>query len=114
MNKSSIKQLMDEVVKFREERDWQQFIRLKDAAIAISLEAAEVLEHFKWKSDEEIKGYVVNHKKEIEEELMDVLFNVLLLAEEMGTDVDDMFIKKMEKNKIKYPIEKVKGKNPHL
>lgn len=106
--------LIDEVVKFREERDWQKTISLKNVAIALNLEAAEVLEHFQWKSDEEMETYIKSHKTEVEEEVMDVLFHVALLAEMLGTNVDEMFLKKMEKNKIKYPVEKVKGKNPHI
>lgn len=105
---------MDEVVKFREERDWQQFTELKDVALATIVESGELLEHFQWKSDAQIKNYLESHKEEVEEELMDVLFNVLLLAEQLGTNIDEMFFKKMEKNKKKYPIDKVKGKNPHL
>lgn len=114
MNKSTIKQLMDEVVKFRGDRDWQKLVTLKNIAIALSLESAEVLEHFKWKTDEEIDEYMKKHKKEVEEEVMDVLFNALLLLDGLGTDVDTAFFEKMRKNEQKYPIEKVKGKNPHL
>lgn len=114
MNKITVQSLIDEVVKFREERDWQKTISLKNVAIALNLEAAEVLEHFQWKSDEEMEKYIKSHKIEVEEEVMDVLFHVALLAEMLGTNVDEMFLKKMEKNKIKYPVEKVKGKNPHI
>ena len=114
MNKISVQSFIDEVVKFREERDWHKVNTPKNVAISLVLEAAEVLEHVKWKSDEEVAGYIKNHKTEIEEELMDVLFNVFLLMNMLGTDADTMFLKKMEKNKIKYPVEKVKGKNPHL
>lgn len=114
MNKKTIQQLMDLVVEFRKERDWEKLTTLKNSAIAISLEAAEVLEHFKWKTDKEITTYVKKYKKEIEEEMMDVLFNVLLLADQLGTNVDTIFFEKMEKNKKKYPVVKVKGKNPHI
>lgn len=114
MNKSTIQQLIDAVVTFREDRNWQKLTSLKDTAIATSLEAAEVLEHFKWKTEKEVENYVKKHKKAIEEELMDVLFNVLLLAEKLGTNVDTVFFEKMKKNNKKYPVEKVKGKNPHL
>lgn len=114
MNKKTVQQLIDAVVKFREDRDWQKLIRLKDAAIALSLESAEVLEHFQWKTDDEVKEYVKKHKTEIGEELMDVLFNALLLIELLDINVDKAFFEKMEKNNLKYPIEKVKGKNSHL
>ena len=114
MNKSTIQELMDEVIKFREERAWQEITNLKDIAIATSLEAAELLDHFKWKTDQEIEQYLAKHRTEIEEEVMDVLFNVLLMVDRLRINVDTSFFKKMEKNKKKYPIEKVRGKNPHL
>ncbi len=114
MNKATIQSLIDVVVRFREDRDWKKLTSMKNIAIALSLEAAEVLEHFKWKTDEEVNAYIINHKTEIEEELMDVLFNALLMIERLGTNVDTMFMEKMEKNNRKYPIEKVKGKNPHI
>lgn len=114
MNKKTIHELMQEVVKFREDREWETLTNLKDTAIATSLEAAELLDHFKWKTDKEIKQYVSKHKNEIEEEVVDVLFNVLLMAERLGTNIDVVFFEKMKKNNKKYPVEKVKGKNPHL
>ena len=114
MNKSTVQQLIDAVIQFRKEREWQKLMRLRDVAIATSLEAAELLDHFKWKDDKEIKEYVKKHKKEIEEETMDVLFNVLLMVEGLGVNVDTAFFEKMKKNNKKYPVEKVKGKNPHI
>lgn len=114
MNKKTTKELIDAVVKFREDRDWQRLVSFKNIAIAINLEAAEVLDHFQWKTDEENKKYVKKHKKEIEEEIMDVLFNVFLMADVLETDIDIAFFEKMKKNNKKYPVEKVKGKNPHL
>ncbi|HXS15155.1 MAG TPA: MazG-like family protein [Candidatus Saccharimonadales bacterium] len=114
MNKVSIQKLLDAITTFRDERDWMEFTDLKDTAIATSLEAAELLEHFKWKTPEQVQGYVVKHKSEIEDEMMDVIFNVLLMVEQLGTDVDKKFFEKMKKNELKYPVRKVKGVNPHL
>ncbi len=105
---------MDAIIKFRDDRDWQEGIDLKDVAIATSLEVAELLEHFKWKNKEEMQEYLKMHKKDVEEEIMDVLFNALLLASELKIDFDKAFFEKMKKNEEKYPVKKVKGKNPHL
>lgn len=114
MNKKPVQEFINAVIKFREERDWQKSLNVKNTAIALSLEAAEVLDHVKWKTDQQMKEYVTRHKNEIEEELVDVLFNVFLMVDLLGTDIDTAFFEKMKKNEEKYPIEKVKGKNPHL
>lgn len=114
MNKVTIQKLIDAVVAFREERGWTGTANPKNIAIATSIEAAELLEHFKWKTDREIEEYITKHKKEIEEEVADVLFNTLLMVDKLGIDMDTVFFEKMKKNNKKYPVEKVKGKNPHL
>ena len=86
------------------------FMRMKIffylVSLSLVLEAAEVMEHFQWKSPVEIKEYVVSHKKEIGEELADVLYWVLLLAHDLKIDLVDAFEKKLEKNRQKYPVEK--------
>lgn len=109
-NNVTVQKLIDEIVKFRDERNWQQFTTLKDSAIAVSLEAAELLDHFKWKTDKDVRAYVEEHKSEIEDEAMDVLFNVLLLVEKLGTNIDEKFFEKMKKNEKKYPVAKYIGK----
>jgi dCTP diphosphatase len=62
---SEIKDLTEKIKKFRDDRDWMQFHNHKDMAISLSLEAAEVLEHFQWKSPEKIEEYVKNSNEEI-------------------------------------------------
>ncbi len=109
---SDIKLLINQILAFRKERDWKQFHENpKDLAISLSLEAAEVLEHFQWKSEEEIKEYIKTNKIAIGEELSDVLYWVLLLSNDLGIDIKDAFEKKMKKNALKYPINKSKGKH---
>jgi len=108
---SDIAKLQDLVVQFRDERDWKQFHNPKDCAISLSLEASEVLEHFQWKSEEDVEEYVKSHKEEIGEEIADVLYWVLLMSSDLGIDISDAFVKKLEKNVQKYPIEKSKGKS---
>ena len=106
-----IEKLTKRIKGFCEERNWKQFHNLKDLAISLSLEAIEVLEHFQWKSEEEIKEYAKTHKEHIGEELADVLYWVLLMNNELGIDIPDAFEKKMKKNEEKYPIEKAKNKH---
>ena len=108
---SDIKKLTEQVVSFRDARDWKQFHNPKDSSISLLLEAAEVLEHFQWKSKEEMDSYIVSNKADIAEELADVLYWILLLSKDMEIDLVDAFDKKLVKNAKKYPVEKAKGKH---
>ena len=108
---SEIKTLLKKINDFRDDRGWRQFHRPKELAISLCLEAAEVLEHFQWKSNEEIKEYSVTHKEEIGDELADVLNYLLQLADELEIDIIKASEKKIEKNALKYPIEKSKNKH---
>lgn len=106
-----IQKLTKSILKFRNERDWKQFHKPKDMALSLALEAAEVLEHFQWKNGKELEKYIKTHKREIGEELSDVLFWVLLMSHEFRIDLVKAFNEKMLKNAQKYPVEKSKGKH---
>lgn len=107
----SIKENTARVVKHRDERDWKQFHNPKDVAISLSLEAAEVLEHFQWKTTEETQTFVDRHSSKIADELSDVLYWVLLMSHDLGIDLSSAFDDKMRENERKYPIEKAKGRH---
>lgn len=107
---SEIKNLTDKLLEFRKERDWEQFHNPKDMALSLTLEAAEVLEHFQWKNGDVLAKYVVDHKENLGEELADVLGWVLLMSHDLGIDINDAMEKKIIQNSIKYPVEKAKGK----
>ena len=106
---TDIDKLQKRIRLFVNERDWDQFHNPKDLAISLCLEAAEVLEHFQWKNDKEMTNHVTNHKDDVGEEIADVLYWVLLLSNKVGLDLTDAFEKKMQKNELKYPVEKAKG-----
>lgn len=108
---SDIKDLTKKIIDFRNSRKWKQFHNPKDVAISLVLEAGEVLEHFQWLSKNEIKEHVIKHKKDIGEELADVLYWVLLMSHDLGIDVLKALDKKMIKNEKKYPVAKSKGKH---
>ncbi|USG67341.1 nucleotide pyrophosphohydrolase [Brevibacillus ruminantium] len=111
--RTTISDLKLRVQKFCEDRDWDQFHNAKDLAIGIITESSELLEHFRFKSKEEMEGYFVDgHKREeISEELADVLFFVLRFAQMFNIDITQELIKKIEKNNQRYPVEKCKGAN---
>ena len=108
---SDIKNLTDKFIKFRNDRDWEQFHTPKDLAISLTLEATEVLEHFQWKTEEEIKEYVKTHKEHIGEELADVMSWILIMSHDLDIDIIEACNKKMEKNALKYSVEKAKGRH---
>lgn len=113
MNDYTVKELIDKVKSFCEERDWDQFHNPKDLAIGISTEANELLDIFRFKSMDDIDEIMSNKEKRehIEEELADVFFFVLRFAQMNHIDLKDALEMKIEKNARKYPADKVKGKN---
>jgi len=106
---SDLDGLRKRIALFVDQRDWSQFHNPKDLAISLSLESAEVLEHFQWKSPEEIDAYIKTHKEDIADELADVLYWVLLMADNLDIDAVAAGHKKLDKNEKKYPIERAKG-----
>lgn len=108
---SDIQRLTKKIIAFRNARNWKQFHNPKDVALSLSLEAAEVLEHFQWKNGKELEQYVKKYKKEIGDELSDVLYWVLLLSHDLDIDIVKAFENKLKKTAKKYPIKKSKGKH---
>jgi dCTP diphosphatase len=106
---SDINELTDKIVNFRDDRDWKQFHNPKDLAMSLLLEAAEVLEHFQWKSPEEMAEHINNNKGDIAEELADTLYWILLMSRDLDIDIKQALELKLKKNEEKYPIEKAKG-----
>ena len=92
---------IERIRKFRNDRDWSQFHTPENLAKAINIEAGELLEHFLWDNN--------FNKKEVCEELADVMIYCLHMADSLGVDIEDIINKKMDKNEKKYPVEKAKG-----
>jgi NTP pyrophosphatase (non-canonical NTP hydrolase) len=110
-DKTTIEELKKLVVKFRDERDWKKYHKPKDLAASINIEAAELLEHFQWKTDEEVNEMLKNKKNfdKISEELVDVVDYCLSFSDITKIDISDTLKKKIEENNKKYPVEKIKG-----
>jgi NTP pyrophosphatase (non-canonical NTP hydrolase) len=100
---SNTDKLTEALIQFRNERDWEQFHNPKDLAIALSLEAGELLENFLWKQPQEADI------EKIKEELADVFAYALLIAKHYNLNVDDIVLDKIAKNALKYPTVKAKG-----
>lgn len=100
---SDISEITARLLEFRNERDWEQFHNPKDLALAINVEAGELLELFLWKNASE-----ANIEK-VKEELADVFAYAFLLADKYKVDVKQMVLEKIQKNAEKYPVDKAKG-----
>ncbi|BBA51704.1 nucleotide pyrophosphohydrolase [Fusobacterium varium] len=94
------------IKKFRDDREWSQFHNPKDLAISLSLEAAELLECFQWKSSAEAEK---NNYQDIKYEIADVAVYLLLICDKMGINLLDAVEEKMKLNEKKYPVEKARG-----
>jgi NTP pyrophosphatase (non-canonical NTP hydrolase) len=105
----TVKKLTGKILAFRNARNWAQFHNPKDVAISLSLEAAELLEHFQWKTPKEIEKHIKTNKSAIADELADVLYWVLLLGHDLDIDVLAALDAKLKKNALKYPVNKAKG-----
>jgi len=105
MDNSSLKSLTRQVLRFRDERNWAQFHTGKDIAMDLSVEAGEVLELFLWKKDEDV------NQEKLKDELGDVFYALLLLADHYQIDLEAALIEKIRKNKEKYPVSKFRNSN---
>jgi|SRR3989338_3977218 len=100
---TEIEELIDLLVKFRNERNWEQFHNSKDLALALSIEAAELTELFLWKGPDDV------NVEKLKEELADVFIYAFLLAKKHELDVNEIVVNKIKINEKKYPAEKAKN-----
>ena len=96
-----MKEVKEQIIKFNEERDWDQFHSPENLAKSISIEAGELLECFQWNNNFD--------KDEVCEELADIVNYCILLADKLDVELEDIVLKKLEKTRKKYPVEKAKG-----
>ncbi len=101
-------ELIEKILKFRDERNWDQFHNPKDLAISISLEAAELLEIFQWSGKDLEKS---DKLEDLKEELADVLIYSILLSEKLNLNISEIIAQKLQKNGEKYQKEKAYGTN---
>lgn len=98
-----MEEVLKALLKFRDEREWKQFHNPKDLALAINIEAGELLELYLWKDADDAK------KERVKEELADIFSFSLLLADKYDFDVKEIIMDKIKSNAEKYPVEKAKG-----
>lgn len=104
-----MRDILEKIRKFRDEREWMKFHDPKNLAVSITIEAAELLEHFQWKDEKAVDQHVRQNREEIADELADVAIYLAELADNLGIDLIQAMDRKLEKNAMKYPVEKAKG-----
>ena len=103
--------LREQLRRFAAERDWDQFHSPKNLAMALSVEAAELLEHFQWLSEDSSKNMSEEKLEKVREEMADVFLYLLRLADKLNVDLVDAAVRKIKLNAQKYPIDKARGSN---
>jgi dCTP diphosphatase len=106
---SELEAIRQRIRAFRDERDWMQFHSPKNLACSIAIEAAELLEHFQWKTPEESERAGLEKREEIAEEIADVAVYLIELADNLGIDLAEAIHRKIDRNAAKYPVEKARG-----
>ncbi len=104
-----LEQLVNEVNQFVADRDWEQFHTPKNLSMALSVEAAELVEHFQWLTAEQSDGLPADARAAVGEELADILIYTIMVAERLGLDLEAAARNKMVQNRRKYPVEKARG-----
>ena len=106
-----LQQVVERIRQFRDARDWKQFHHPKDMASGLAIEAAELMELFLWKNEQEQAEVVETKREQIEDELADIGMFLLELADNLNVDLLTAIEAKIEKNAEKYPVEKSKGRS---
>ncbi|VUD51565.1 hypothetical protein TDB9533_01452 [Thalassocella blandensis] len=101
--------LQQRLIAFAQERDWEQFQAPKNLSMALSVETAELMEHFQWLSEEQSRNLNSETLTKVQDELADVFLYSLLLAKRLDIDIYSAALSKMDKNAAKYPADKVRG-----
>ena len=109
MNSIDFNSLKQQLRKFAEQRDWDQFHSPKNLSMALSAEVAEIIEHFQWLTEEQSKNLSSDKLSQVETELADTLIYLIRLADKLDIDLLAAAKSKIELNAQKYPVEKSKG-----
>ncbi len=106
---NELEELKARLREFAKDRDWDQFHAPKNLAMALSVEVAELVEHFQWLSEDQSKRLDEKTKAEVADEIADVQVYLIRLADKLGVDILKSVDTKIKKNEAKYPAEKVRG-----
>lgn len=103
------KDLLEDLLAFRREREWEQFHNPRNLAAALAIEAAELQEIFLWARDDEVKTRAAERRDAVEQEVADIAMLFSYLCHDLGIDIETAVRRKMEINHLKYPVDKCRG-----
>jgi len=109
--KVTVQELKDAIEKFIADREWQQFHNAKNLSMAISVEAAELMEHFLWIDPKDVDEHLDKKREDVEDEVVDIAWMILCLCNRYNIDLSAAIERKAQKNAAKYPVEKSKGRS---
>ena len=109
MSQKSIDELATRLRQFAAERDWEQFHSPKNISMALSVEVAEILEHFQWMTEQQSRELDQDKQAEVSEELADAFIYLVRLADQLGVDLMAAAERKLKINEAKYPADRVRG-----
>jgi dCTP diphosphatase len=104
-----MRHLIETVASFRDARDWWQFHGLKDEVLSLLIEVGELAEYLRWQDDDALRAQIAAGPEPVADELADVLYWTLLLAHDLGIDLQAAFERTMLQNERKYPVEASRG-----
>jgi len=108
-NQTELTILRDKLRKFAEARDWEQFHSPKNLSMALMVEVAELMEHFQWLTEDQTANLDGEKQAVVAEELADILLYLVRLSDRLDVDLMEAALRKLEKNAVKYPADKVRG-----
>ena len=111
MANDSLSDLTSQIREFCRARDWEQFHSPKELAVAISVEASELLQHFVWQTPQQVEARAEERRDEIGDEIADVAILLFELADRMKLNIGDLVAGKLARNNVRYPVEKARGSN---
>lgn len=108
---ADLQHLQQEILSFRDERDWQQFHTPRNLASALSIETGELQQELLWKTDREVDDFLASKSGHgaVSDEIADVAIYAILFAAAAGIDLTEAIARKLEKNRLKYPVDRSKG-----
>ena len=109
MTNKDFNTLRDRLKAFAQERDWEQFHSPKNLAMALIVEAAELLEHFQWLTPEQSESLDQDRRREVEFEMADIFIYLMRMCERLDVDLLEVVEEKIKLNEEKYPADKVRG-----
>jgi dCTP diphosphatase len=107
--KDALRDIAEKLRRFTEERDWDQYHSPKNLAMAMTVEVAELLEHFQWLTEEQSKDLPLEKKARVAEEMADIQIYLIRMADKLGIDILDAVRGKIKQNEKKYPADRVRG-----